>query len=440
MVFNQCIFFNFLYLNIIFLFSGLFFNFFIYINSIKFTFLCFFNYLYIYPQYSSFSCMLLIIGVYFSLIVICLSEIKVNKKFINLFIIFILFIVLIFLYISTNNLVFFFYLYEAFLIPSIYLVYYYSPNKRSLIATFYFLIWTQVGSFLVFISILLIINYLNIWHFNLLKLSYIPNFLKNWILFFIFIGFGIKVPIWPFYYWLTKTHVEAPTFFSIYLSGFLVKTALYGFYKLFFFNTYMYISLYITILLFSICDVSFKFFSQVDIKKIVAYATVQEMNLIYLGLLFFNKKSLIYVSLFTLTHSVLSTIFFYTVDCLYKRYKSRSIYNIFATFIFYPTMTFLIIFSCLSFNAFPGSLKFFLEIFIFTALFEINFFTTFGILIIVNWVGTVSFTYLWFRTFFGSKDVKTILYLFDLTKKELLVFKISFFFYYQGIFLTFFFF
>jgi NADH-quinone oxidoreductase subunit M len=49
---------------------------------------------------------------------------------------------------------------------------------------------------------------------------------------FLFFGFGFKVPVWPFHYWLTKTHVEAPSGFSMYLSGFLVKTALYGFYKI----------------------------------------------------------------------------------------------------------------------------------------------------------------------------------------------------------------
>jgi len=49
----------------------------------------------------------------------------------------------------------------------------------------------------------------------------------------LFLGFGFKIPIWPFHYWLTKTHVEAPGSFSMYLSGFLVKTALFGLYKLF---------------------------------------------------------------------------------------------------------------------------------------------------------------------------------------------------------------
>jgi NADH-quinone oxidoreductase subunit M len=49
----------------------------------------------------------------------------------------------------------------------------------------------------------------------------------------IFLGFGVKIPVFPFHYWLTKIHVEAPAGFSIFLSGFLVKAALYCFY---FFN------------------------------------------------------------------------------------------------------------------------------------------------------------------------------------------------------------
>lgn len=409
-------------------------------NPCKFSFLLILDNWFWYPTYASFNLTILIVGVYFAFLILCLAETKAATSKTLLYSLLILFILVIYLYISTNNLIFLFYLYEMFLVPSIYLVYYYSPNKRSLVATFYFLIWTQVGSFLVFISLIAIINYINIWNLTVLEKTYIPQFLKSFLFFFIFFGFGIKIPIWPFYYWLTKTHVEAPTFFSIYLSGFLVKTALFGFYKFFFFNLYEFMALYISILLFGICDVSLKFFTQVDIKKIVAYGTVQEMNLIYLGLLFFSKKSLVYVSLFTLTHAILSTIFFFLVDLLYKRFKSRSIYNIFGVFSFYPILTFIIIFSCLSFNAFPLSLKFMLEIFLFSVFFELNFFIIFFVLFIINWVGTVSFTYLWFRILFGVKASKNQSYLLDITKKELLVFNFSFFIYYQGIYLTFFYF
>jgi len=41
-------------------------------------------------------------------------------------------------------------------------------------------------------------------------------------------GFGVKIPIWPFLSWLLKAHVEASVEFSILLSGFIVKLGLLG--------------------------------------------------------------------------------------------------------------------------------------------------------------------------------------------------------------------
>jgi formate hydrogenlyase subunit 3/multisubunit Na+/H+ antiporter MnhD subunit len=58
---------------------------------------------------------------------------------------------------------------------------------------------------------------------------------------------------------LTKTHVEAPSGFSIYLSGFLVKSALYGFYKIT--NSFcgsINTSLFLTICIFGVIDSSLK--------------------------------------------------------------------------------------------------------------------------------------------------------------------------------------
>lgn len=114
------------------------------------------------------------------------------------------------------------------------------------------------------------------------------NFTKNEIYFlytFFFIGFGFKIPIWPLHFWLTKTHVEASAGFSMYLSGFLVKTALYGFYK---YTNILGLGLnttfFIVIALVGVVDASIKMFSQIDLKKLVAYCTIQEMNLIYLML------------------------------------------------------------------------------------------------------------------------------------------------------------
>jgi formate hydrogenlyase subunit 3/multisubunit Na+/H+ antiporter MnhD subunit len=70
----------------------------------------------------------------------------------------------------------------------------------------------------------------------------------------------------------------------MYLSGFLVKTALYGFYKLTnLLNNDVNSIFFSTIVILGILDASMKMWGQTDIKKLVAYCTIQEMNIIYLA-------------------------------------------------------------------------------------------------------------------------------------------------------------
>lgn len=429
----------------------------IFINTLKYKymfnifllifFISIYNYFFIYyfilfqvylnlPVFNIFNLSILFIALYFGLLIIFLADLKINKKKVNAYNLLIFLMVVSVLYVYTDNYIYFFYLYELFLLPSIYLVYYLSPNKRSLIATFYFLIWTQLGSFFVFLAVILLLLFTNKWYFSLIHGSYISLFNKNILLGILFIGFGLKIPVWPFHYWLTKTHVEAPTFFSIYLSGFLVKTALYGFYKFYVdlnFNNSLII--YYTILLVSVFDASLKFWGQIDLKKLVAYSTIQEMNLIFIGILWGTYKSYIYAILFCITHAFLSTLFFFIIDIIYKRYNSRSIYNVNSIFLNYPILSFNIILACVNYNGFPFSIKFFVEIYFFILMLDLNILVFLITIYILNWIGSISFTYLWFRTLFGlnMNIYKTVNI--DLTKKELLIFIITFFFFYQLIFI-----
>ena len=69
----------------------------------------------------------------------------------------------------------------------------------------------------------------------------------------------------------------------MYLSGFLVKTALYGYYKIInIFGGELNSILLSTVCIVGIVDSSMKMWGQTDLKKLVAYGTVQEMNIIYL--------------------------------------------------------------------------------------------------------------------------------------------------------------
>lgn len=69
----------------------------------------------------------------------------------------------------------------------------------------------------------------------------------------------------------------------MYLSGFLVKSAIYGFYKVSnIIGNEIDTFIFSTICIIGVVDASLKMWGQTDLKKLVAYGTIQEMNLIFL--------------------------------------------------------------------------------------------------------------------------------------------------------------
>ena len=172
-----------------------------------------------------------IIILFISYFVGLLSFLALDNKFFNKNIRYIfflnIFVLIVFLFVATNNVLIIFLLYELLLVPSFLLVFFISPSRKSTQASLYFVIWTQIGSFLVLCVIFYIIMSSGCTSIFLIKNFIFSDIETLFLSIFLFFGFGFKVPVWPFHYWLTKTHVEAPSGFSMYLSGFLVKTAFF---------------------------------------------------------------------------------------------------------------------------------------------------------------------------------------------------------------------
>ena len=335
---------------------------------------------------------------------------------------FLVFIVFTINMVYTWNLLNMFLFFEFIFLPSLYFVYTLGYSKRADKTINFLLTWTFFGALIVFFGLGYLFKvYKTSSLLFLVNCSFSSIELSSLYLIF-FLGFGVKIPLWPFHYWLTKVHVEAPAGFSIFLSGFLVKTALYCiFYFLFLFVTPLGYSLSLGIVLWGSLDASIRMWFITDIKKLIAFATIQEMNLILIFLFLTWNTGLGVVNLFFLVHGVLSSIFFFLIEQVQRRAQTRNL-TLLAGFISFSTfLGFFFWGALLVFRGFPIFIKFFIEWellvllwenFSFLGFFIFFFNTMFGVLGFIFLVAGAGFVYR--NKFLPSKTVVSKLVLWNL--------------------------
>lgn len=340
--------------------------------------------------------------------IICLDLLG-NKnlfKSINNINIFFLFNFFVSIMVSTNNLLIMFISFEFIFLPTVYFAYTLGYVKKINKATIILFSWTLFGSFLVLCTLGYIYYKYNTLNYLFLNKKSFSKFEMYFLFTNILIGFGVKIPLAPLHYWLLKVHVEAPTGFSIFLSGFLVKSALYCLFMLLniFNNTNLYIILMIWIL-YSLIVGTFGLARQVDIKKLIAWATIQEMSFMLLLLLFKQLFLTHTCVLFIILHGLMSTYMFYIVDILQRRFKTRSIHFLKGLNIIYPKLTLYIWFLILLFSGFPLTIKFFIEWSLISLLLETNRLVLMVTIFVVVFLGVVFFSKLMFTIIYGSPEL-----------------------------------
>lgn len=296
-----------------------------------------------------------------SVCIYLLGEKNIAKHLSNISV-FAIFLVAIVFMVYTVNLLVMFVGFECLFLPTLYFVYSHGYVQRVDKTLKILLYWTLFGAFLVLTSLAYIFyKYKSLNFFYLNSIDFTDS--ENTILYIaIFLGFGVKVPVFPFHYWLTKIHVEAPAGFSIFLSGFLVKAAIYCFYYFnLVFETEFSSQLVSLVALLGIVESSFKMWTQTDFKKLIAFATIQEMNLILYLLI--NYQSMLDYSLilFILIHGWLSTLMFFLVDIIQKKTSTRNIVQLSGLAYNFPEIKRLIWIVILLFSGFPLTIKFVIE-------------------------------------------------------------------------------
>jgi len=339
---------------------------------------------------SAFSDIIVLLSVIIGLI--CLDILGPKNYFnnINNNSIFYLFNIFVIIMASTNNLLIMFICFEFIFLPTVFFAYKFGYSKKIDKAALTLFTWTLFGSFLVLCGLLYLYYRYNTLNFLLLSEKKI-SILEKRVLFYIFlIGFSIKIPLAPLHYWLLKVHVESPTAYSIFLSGFLVKSALYCLAVLlqqFYASTESVPAL--MWFLYSLMIGTLGMGRQSDIKKLIAWCTVQEMSFIVMfwGLkqTYLDKNYL----LFVIMHGLLSAYMFYLVDIIQRRYGTRNIAAITGINLISPQLTKYIWFLILVFSGFPLSAKFVIEWNLFCLLSNYGFILYLITTFIVNVAGVI---------------------------------------------------
>lgn len=327
-----------------------------------------------------------------------------------------------FFFFSSDSIVTFFLAYEMFLIPSFLILYRYAKTRRAIEAAYLMFFWTQFGAMILLFSFLYIFlatestSWSGVRNYNFTEVE--CSFLMLcWL-----IGFGVKLPLWPFYGWLPKAHVEASTNFSIFLSGVLVKFAFFGLLRcLLTLNLDPSCPFILPFLAVGLIEASLKLFLQIDLKKLVAYATVVEMHWLTMCVVSGSSPLLLAGLAMLLNHALLSSNAFLLVDAINRRFKTRLITELSGLNLLCPKLFILSFINCLLFLGFPGSLTFVSEVLFFTYI--IDWFPLLAIFLIVFlYVLAPSFFFRsWFNIMFGMSTQFTHKAPLDLSSREFLV-------------------
>ncbi len=237
-----------------------------------------------------------------------------------------------------NDFFLFFVFWEAMLVP-MYLLIGIWGGPRKLYAAIKFFLYTLAGSVLMLLGILFLYFHhhavTGVYTFSLEALYATAPLITGkaaiFLFFAFFIGFAIKVPMFPFHTWLPDAHVEAPTAGSVILAGVLLKMGTYGLirFSLPFFPAVATIKwvqgLLITLSLIGILYGGLVSLVQKDMKKLVAYSSVSHLGFCTLGIFVFSSMGIAGSVIQQINHGISTGALFLIVGILYERRHTRDI-------------------------------------------------------------------------------------------------------------------
>nr|YP_009048909.1 NADH dehydrogenase subunit 4 [Platax teira]AID57292.1 NADH dehydrogenase subunit 4 [Platax teira] len=231
---------------------------------------------------------------------------------------------------TATELIMFYVMFEATLIPTLFLITRWGNQAERLNAGIYFLFYTLAGSLPLLVALLLLQN--NTGTLSLLTIQYSNPFLlltfadKIWWAGCL-LAFLVKMPLYGVHLWLPKAHVEAPVAGSMVLAAVLLKLGGYGMIRMLTIlepatkelsYPFIIFALWGVVMTGSIC------LRQTDLKSLIAYSSVSHMGLVVGGILIQTPWGLTGALILMIAHGLTSSALFCLANTNYERTHSRT--------------------------------------------------------------------------------------------------------------------
>jgi len=145
----------------------------------------------------------------------------------------------------------------------------------------------------------------------------------------LFVGFAIKIPMFPFHTWLPDAHVEAPTPISVILAGVLLKMGTYGIIRISY-PVFPEITKQLMwwIALFGMINIIYGALvamAQKDFKKLIAYSSISHMGYVLLGMASLTSTGMTGAIFQMFNHGTITAMLFLIVGVIYDRAHTRGL-------------------------------------------------------------------------------------------------------------------
>src|SRR4029450_11753926 len=232
-----------------------------------------------------------------------------------------------------QDLILFFIFFELVLLPMFFMIGVWGgPNREY--ASIKFFLFTLFGSALMLLSSLALFFLPKVRTFDMVALTKlhgdgIVHGTQLLVFAGMFLGFAIKVPMFPFHTWLPDAHTEAPTVGSVLLAAIMLKLGTYGFIRIALpiipkgaevWAPWIGLLAVIGIIYGALCCLA-----QRDMKRLIAFSSVAHMGFVMLGIATLTDFGINAAIFGMVAHGLITGMLFFIAGSVQERYDTREI-------------------------------------------------------------------------------------------------------------------